>query len=117
MDDTWQSVLGTKVEPDGKHVRLGIETVDFRGGELRLKAEIIPGLIAELVNAHTQARLIGSPSNRPMMSGPSNVIAAEKVVRTNQVNRGRSLVQVLLDGGGVLEFAVKTDPSDQEGNT
>ena len=76
MDNTWRKAKGTKIADDGTLVRLAIETIDGRQMTVDMVPEMIPLLAAELMNAKTQAE------------------------------RGRSLIQIELAGGGVFEFLV-----------
>ena len=110
MDDTWRKAKGTKIADDGTLVRLAIETIDGRQMTVDMVPEMIPLLAAELMNAKTQAELVAAGSaedDGPLQ--PTNMrrpIDAKRLIRTNYVETGRSLIQIELAGGGVFEFLV-----------
>ncbi|KKN49850.1 hypothetical protein LCGC14_0638520 [marine sediment metagenome] len=110
MDDTWRKANGTKIADDGTLVRLAIETIDGRQMTVDMVPEMIPQLAAELRNAKFHAELLAAgPAEDEGPLQPTNIrrpIDAKQLIRTNYVERGRSLIQIELAGGGVFEFLV-----------
>jgi len=116
MDDTWRKAIGTKIATDGSAIRLSVKTVDGRELVIQIVPEMIPHLVAELMNAKTRAELLAAgPADSDGPIQPTNMrqpINAVKLVRTNYTERGKSLVQVLMAGGGVFEFLVPLDAGE-----
>jgi hypothetical protein len=109
MDDTWRKALGTKIADDGSAIRLGVQTVDGRTMEVQLVPEMVTALVAELINAKTKANIAAAGGRKADPLDPTAMrqpIAAERLVQTDYVSRGGSLVQVITAGGGVFEFLI-----------
>lgn len=114
MDDTWRKVRGSKIAVDGTVIRLAMETIDGRVVEFHLVPEAVSLLVAELVNAKAKALTVAgmgldSQLDPVHMRHP---IEAERLIRTNYVDRGRALVQVVTASGGQFEFLIPLDGAE-----
>ncbi|MGR3822458.1 MAG: hypothetical protein ACU0A5_07765 [Salipiger marinus] len=113
MDDTLRKTVGWKVSEEGSVIELAFETIDGRRVALAIVPEAVTQLVGTLVTAKTAAAAaaahgIGEADalDPVQMRQP---IDAEKLVLTNYVTRGQSLVQIMTKSGGIFEFLIPLD--------
>ncbi|MBD3738566.1 MAG: hypothetical protein IE938_19190 [Pseudomonas balearica] len=113
MDNTWRKILAVRVLGDGELIELDVETIDGRKMSFRLVPEMIALLVSHLMDAKTLSHLAaaGSSTHADLLD-PTRMrapFAAEELILTDYVDRGRSLVQLPTPSGGIFEFLVPID--------
>ncbi|MBN8190447.1 MAG: hypothetical protein GYB50_27205 [Rhodobacteraceae bacterium] len=115
MGDTWRRTRGAAVSEDGEQIRLGITTGDGQDIDVALAPDLVVELVVELLAARSRAMMLAkgprSTTDERRMHEP---IIAQELVQTDYVDRGRSLVQLKLPGGGLIEALV---PIGKRGRT
>jgi hypothetical protein len=115
MGHTWRSIRGAKVVDGDEAIHLEVTTADGRDRDVEIAPELVTQLVAELLSARSKAIVKSSgPREARDPSRMQDPILAQELRQTDYIDRGRSLIQIILSGGGVIEALIPLGRNHQQ---